>query len=118
MRSRVSEKVDSVSMKENSYLQKALSILTSIGLAVSGWFLNSAYDSLQGLERRVQQVELFQAQTNGNRFTSGDFVKAKETIDTQFLAQDRRITILEENLKTIRDILLEMKEDIKELKTR
>ena len=99
-------------------LQKAFSILTSIGLAVSGWFLNQAYAKMQEGEGRGQKVELVQATNEGNRFTSNDFVTAKGTIDNQFLAQDRRITILEENLKSIREILLELKGDIKEIKSK
>ena len=103
---------------ETGYLQKALSVVMSIGLAISGWFLTTAYGELNTLNNRVQAVELIQASTTANRFTSGDFVKAKEIIDQQQLAIDRRITILEENMKNIKDILAEIKADLKALRER
>ena len=42
--------------------------------------------------------------------------KAKEIIDSQIVATDRRVLVLEESQKTIREYLTEIRSDLKEIK--
>lgn len=102
----------------NPTVQKIFSIIISIAIAVSGYFLNSTFNTMQDMENRIYTLEIDSAKTSGSRFTSSDFVDAKKVIDNQILAADKRIIILEEQNKAIRDLLNEIKLDLKELKSR
>ena len=103
--------------EEKNYLQRILSILTSVGLAISGWFLTTAYNQLDQLNNRVQTIELKQAETSGNRFTSADWTNAKTIIDADRLALDKRLIVVEENNRQVREMLVEIKQDLKEIKS-
>lgn len=95
---------------------KALSFFTSVGLAVSGYFLKDTYQKMDEMRKDITQLQIKTETTASNRFTSGDFVKAKENIDSQIIAADKRIIALEESQKTIKEYLVEIRSDLKEIK--
>lgn len=101
---------------ENKWLHWAISGIIAIALSVSGWFLNSCYDSMKELDKRIQALELKQVEMSGNKFTSVDWLNAKVILDADRLALDKRLTIVEENTKQVREMLMEMKQDIKDIK--
>ena len=101
-------------MKENPWINRGLSAVFAIGMAVSGYFLNGTMQKIQEIEKRVYTMELASATTNGNRFTSGDWTSAKTILDNERLQMDRRLIKLEESIPNIKDSLTEIKLMIKE----
>jgi len=89
-------------------------LVVSMGLSVSSWFLNQAWTRINETENRISKLELASAATSGNRFTSNDWAAAKMIMDTERMAMDRRIIRLEEALPGIKDSLIEIKQLIKE----
>ena len=106
--------------EEKAILYKIITFITSgvitIMLSISAYYIKENSSSIAECRRDIATLKLNHAQTDSNRFTSGDFVKAKEIIDSQQLILDRRVTILEENTRTIKDWMLEIKSDLKEIK--
>lgn len=92
------------------------SFIMSIAIMISSWFLNQAWNRIGQVEDKVHQIELAQAETKSNRFTSMDFNSAKIILDSERLAIDRRVIRLEESLPTIKDSLNEIKQSLKEIK--
>jgi uncharacterized coiled-coil protein SlyX len=84
---------------------------------ISTWFLNQAWTRIGQVENRIAQIELTQAETKSNRFTSMDWNTAKNIMDAEHLTLDRRIIRLEESIPTIKDSLNEIKDSLKEIKT-
>lgn len=68
------------------------------------------------MEGDITHLKLQAAEVSGSRFSSTDFVKAKEIIDSQIIATDKRVLILEESQKTIKEYLFEIRSDLKEIK--
>ena len=97
-------------------LLKALSFLTAVGLAVSGWFLKDTYEKMYEMREDITELQISSERVSASRFSSSDFVKAKEIIDSQIIATDRRVLVLEESQKTIKEYLSEIRSDIKEIK--
>lgn len=95
---------------------KILTGLTTIGLAVSSWFFNETFQRIQTMENDIGNLKLQAAEVSGSRFSSSDFVKAKEIIDSQIVATDKRVLVLEESQKTIKEYLFEIRADLKEIK--
>lgn len=103
---------------ERGYLLKGLSLATSIGLAISSYFLADCYTRLGAVESNVINLRIDAATVSSNRFTSGDFVKAKSQIDEVQLQNERRILTLEEHNKSIQALLQEIRADVKELNSK
>lgn len=97
-------------------LIKALSFLTSVGLAVSGYFLADTYAKMDDMRKDITQLQLHAERVDSNKFSPTDFMKAREVIDSQLISTDRRIIALEEGQKTIKEYLTEMRTDIKDIK--
>jgi hypothetical protein len=97
-------------------LIKALSFLTSIGLAITGYFLADTYAKMDGMRKDITELQISSERVIASRFSSSDFVKAKEIIDSQIVATDKRVIALEESQKTIKEYLYEMRADIKDIK--
>lgn len=95
---------------------KALSFLTSLGLAVASYFLTDTYKKMDDMRVDITQLQIKAEKIEENRFSVSDFVRAKEIIDSQIVATDKRVLILEEGQKTIKDYLFEIRSDIKEIK--
>ena len=98
-----------------SWVLRIFSLLMATGLATTSWFLNQAWDRINQNERDINELKITSATTSGNRFTSGDWMEAKRNLDSDRLALDRRIIRLEESIPTIKDTLLEIKQDVKAL---
>lgn len=106
--------------EEKAILYKVITFITSgvitIMLSISGWFIKENMNNIAECRKDITELKLNAERTAGNRFTSSDFVKAKEIIDQQQLTIDRRVTILEENTRSIKDLMIEIKADLKEIK--
>lgn len=50
---------------------------------------------------RLKNLEIWEAETKGNRFTSSDWMNSKGVIDQQIVALDRRILALENKMDAI-----------------
>ena len=87
-------------------------LLMSIALAISSWFLTQAWNRIGAIEKAVTELQISSATTNGNRFTSTNWVEAKTILDSERLAQDRRIIRLEESLPIIKESLLELRNNM------
>jgi hypothetical protein len=99
-------------------LLKALSFLTSIGLAVSSYFLTDTYKKMDSMRSDITELQIKASRYEGSSLSSSDFIKAREVIDSQIVATDKRVIALEENNKMIREYLSEIKQDIKEIKSK
>jgi hypothetical protein len=99
-------------------LLKALSFLTSIGLAVASYFLTDTYQKMDSMRSDITELQIKAGKLEGSSFSSNDFIKAREVLDSQIVATDKRVIALEENNKAIKEILTEMKQDLKDIKAR
>jgi hypothetical protein len=99
-------------------LLKALSFLTSIGLAVASYFLTDTYQKMDSMRSDITELQIKAGKLEGSSFSSSDFIKAREVLDSQIVATDKRVIALEENNKAIKEILTEMKQDLKDIKAR
>ena len=97
-------------------LLKALSFLTSVGLAVSGYFLADTYQKMDKMRDDITDLQLHKERVESSRFSALDFIKAKDIIDSQIVSTDKRVLVLEESQKTIKEYLVEIKADLKEIK--
>jgi hypothetical protein len=50
----------------------------------------------------IHRIEIWQAATQGNRFTAGDFIKAREVLDARDQGQADRILRIETGMDTLR----------------
>lgn len=92
------------------------SFVMSIAIMVSSWFLNQAWERINTIEKSVRALEIASATTNGTKFTANDWANAKSILDADRLAMDRRIIRLEESLPTIKESLIEIKNNIDKIK--
>jgi len=97
-------------------LLKALSFLTSIGLAVASYFLTDTYKKMDDMRTDITELKIHKERAEASQFTAADFNRAKENIDAQIIATDRRVLILEESHKSIKELLVEIRGDLKDLK--
>ena len=97
-------------------LLKALSFLTSVGLAVAGYFLADTYQKMDKMRDDITSLQLHRERIEASQFSSVDFIKAKEIIDSQIVATDKRVLVLEESQKTIKEYLVEIRMDLKDIK--
>jgi len=91
-------------------LMPLLSVLTAAVIGVMGFVGNQIWQEarvwMRELDGRVGKLEIQEARTDGNRFTSGDWAAAKTRIDEDRAIIDRRITRLEESVPQIKESLL------------
>lgn len=92
------------------------SFVMSIAIMVSSWFLNQAWERINNIEKSIRDLELATATTNGTKFTANDWANAKSILDADRLAMDRRVIRLEESLPTIKETLIDIKNNIDKLK--
>ena len=97
-------------------LLKILSFLTTIGVALSGWFFNDAYAKMDAMREDITSLQLHRERVESSQFSVTDFIKARDIIDSQIVATDKRVIALEESQKTIKEYLSEIKGDVKEIK--
>jgi hypothetical protein len=97
-------------------LLKALTTITSIGLAVSAFFLTKTYDRLDTLDKQYQELRVENIKITSSLFTSKEFNHAKSIIDQNLVNNDRRLLVLEENTKVTNSLLQEIRQDIKGIK--
>ena len=97
-------------------LTKIVHSLMAIALASTTWFLLQLWDKQNNLEKVVYGIQLEQAKTSSNRFTSNDWVINKSVLDSERLALDRRLIKLEETIPIIKDSNIEIKQSIGEIK--
>ena len=83
-----------------------------VGLGAMGFFMRDIYREQiafnMRVESRISAIELKQAETVGNRFTSGDWVVAKGNIDTSLNQIDKRVTRNEDTLTSIKTSLADI----------
>ena len=101
-------------MTEKNILYKLLTFLTSLGLAVSGWFLTKTYDRLDALDNAVMELRLIDEKNGNSKFSTSDWYIAKTLIDADRNAMDKRIIKLEEAIPVIKESLLEIKQTLKD----
>lgn len=94
------------------------SIIMSGAIMVSSWFLKETIFSLNECKKDIIELKLADERTSNNRFTSNDWVIEKRQLDEQRLVTEKRITVVEESNKMIKELLTEIKDDLKELKTK
>jgi len=82
-------------------IHRIATIFMPLILAVTGYFLTDVYGKMAVMDDRVRDLQVNQASTNGNRFSSVDWTTAKERLDEERSLLDRRITRLEEAIPRI-----------------
>ena len=96
-----------------SWILKIGGFIMSVALAVSSYFLKTTMDKIGDLDKRINTIELANATTSGNRFTSSDWTTAKAILDADRNVFERRLIKLEETNSVIKDSLVEIKELVK-----
>jgi hypothetical protein len=99
-----------------NWILKIGGFIMSIAIMVSSWFLNEAMGRINSIEKSVKDLEIMEATSSGSKFTTLDWVNAKNSIDSTQSSIDRRLIKLEENNITIKDSLAEIKQLLKEKK--
>ncbi len=75
---------------------------------ISRW-QSEARIGLDSLKDNINSMKTEAAVFNASRFTSGDWTKSKEVIDTKFNEQDRRLGKVEDAVISIKDSLTTIK---------
>jgi hypothetical protein len=73
------------------------------------------YGKFASLETSVHELQMWKAETQGNRFSSKDWTDAKHIIDSERNAHDRRITRLEEMIPPIKEGMLRIETKLDKL---
>lgn len=89
-----------------------LTIIISIGGFVGAKVWDRVENGLNNLDERIDVLEVANAKTDSNRFTSQHWVDAKSRIDEDRAIIDRRITRLEESIPQIKESLLRIENKI------
>lgn len=82
-------------------IHRVATIFMPVLLGITGYFLTDVYGKMAIMDDRVRELQVTTASTNGNRFTSVDWNKAKDSLDEERALLDRRITRLEEAIPRI-----------------
>jgi hypothetical protein len=86
-------------------IHKAATLIMPVLLAVTGYFLSDVYAKFTKLENSVHELQLWQAETRGNRFSSQDWAAAKAILDAERVVNEQRVVRLEESIPPIRESL-------------
>ena len=100
----------------NTFLLYAYRSAVGIMLPVLAWFLLNLYQAQASMAEqtasRVASMELWRAEVAGNRFSSGDWMRAKENLDASLANLDKRVTRTEDSLQTIKETLARIERKI------
>lgn len=91
--------------QEKGWLLKLFSIFMTLSIMVSSWFLKETMDKLNSLDKRLYSLELSEARTTSNRFTSVDWNIQKSLLESDKLIVERRIIKMEESIPQIKEAL-------------
>ena len=80
-------------------------ITLMIAVPMTAGMLAYGAAQLSNLEERTRAIEISMAETGANRFTSGDWLRVSQTLDSRHNQMDVRVTRLEENFVYIREQL-------------
>jgi hypothetical protein len=97
----------------NDWTIRIVGLTMSVAIAISSFFLKEAWYKISDLEKKVNTIMIAAAEPSGNRFTSTNWIDAKSILDSERLAQDRRIMRLEESVPVIKESLLEIKQTLR-----
>lgn len=101
---------------ENPWVGRIVSGLFAVIMAVSSWFLSQTMNKMCELESRIYKIEINNATTAGNRFTAVDWQANKLLLDADRQQLEKRTIVLEQNFLSVRELLGEIKSDIKSLR--
>jgi hypothetical protein len=105
---------DSMTKFNNQQFEWVWRGILAIALMICGYFVRDVYQKQeafnQRIDLRVQTLENFRATTDGNRFTSTDWITAKSVLDERDVNMDKRITRVEDAIPEIKITLKEIKE--------
>lgn len=109
-------------MEEKTVLYRVLtgfvSIVITISLAVSGWFIKENINNISNCQKDIIELKLAAEKVSASRFTASDWIIEKRQLDENRLQQEKRIVVVEENMRQVKELLSEIKADVKELKER
>lgn len=78
---------------------------TLVLLAVLGWLGREIYqelrDQAESVERRVYSLEIWQAETKGDRFTAKDWVEERRVLEHTIAGLDKRVARNEDSTRRI-----------------
>jgi hypothetical protein len=94
---------------------RVATIALSCFIMISSWFLNDVYSKMKILDDNIQEIRIWRAETQGNRFSSQDWTAAKTILDADKSNLDRRITRLEESIPPIRESLIRIETSVNKL---
>jgi hypothetical protein len=102
-------------MKENPWINRVVGAIFAIAMAVSSYFLNSTIEQIEKLSERVSRLELKNAETSGNRFSSVDWMREKSLLDADRLLNEKRLIRIEESIPVIKESLARIEKSIERL---
>lgn len=106
----------STTKQENPWVNRIVSAIFVIGMTVSSYFLNETMNQIKDIDSRVNKIELHNAANAGTKFTYSDWQQSKALLDQDRQALERRTIVLEQNFLSVKELLTEIRLDIKELK--
>jgi hypothetical protein len=93
-------------------IHRLATIFMPVLLGITGYFLTDVYGKMAVMDDRVRDLQVNAASTNGNRFSSVDWTRAKDSLDEERALLDRRITRLEEAIPPIKESLSRIEDKI------
>lgn len=97
-------------------LLKALSFFTSIGLAVSGYFFTQTFQKMDEMRHDITALQIHASRMEVSAIAHPELGRVRDSLDTRITEGNQRIISLEENNKIIREFLVEIRADIKQIK--
>ncbi len=101
-----------------NWVMRIGSFVVSISIMVSSFFLNEAWNRINNIEKEVHELQISEASVSSSRFTAMDWQTNKSIIDQQHLITSQRILVVEENLKNLKEVMMEIRTDVKTIKER
>lgn len=102
--------------QENPWVNRVLSAIFVIGMSISSYFLSETMNQIKDIDSRVNKIEIYNATISGNKFTYSDWQQSKALLDQDRQALEKRTIVLEQNFLSVKELLTEIRLDIKELK--
>jgi hypothetical protein len=101
-------------------LMPILTLLIAAVISIMGFVGNQIWAEARAWMRefdgRVARLEISEARTDGNRFSSNDWAVAKARLDEDRANMDRRVTRLEEAVPVIKESLLRIETKLDKIK--
>ena len=88
------------------YFQRTVIAIMSISMPAAGWLFTQAFSTVGAMKAEIHDIQIKQAETAGNRFTSTDWTEAKTNLDRERSLLDSRTTRLEEALQNQKEQLI------------